>query len=292
MRTPKELGKAITAIRHEKGLTQKALAEKLNVTDKAISRWERGLGYPDIQLLEKLCGVLGIPVEKLLMQEEEQAFQEKAGTAAEEPLTDVTDRPDFGKDGERLRAIHEAYTEEREAYRRRIRKRNRILLAAAAVLLCGLLICLIPRQKRIDRTLYGEYVSEAGDVVPVRGLLKGRLRTWLFGGTYFKGDLSVSREADGDRLFEQTFTGRKTAYGSEAPGPLMKLESIYTLSVPVYLKQGNRTGQLSMLFSEDFSRVWIYKTDLLPGQVTAASDPDMDLQKVRERFRSIINVQE
>lgn len=43
MRTPKELGREIARLRHEQKLTQKALAERLHVTDKAVSRWERGL---------------------------------------------------------------------------------------------------------------------------------------------------------------------------------------------------------------------------------------------------------
>ncbi len=47
-----EFGKLLTQLRKEKGLTQIQLAEKLNVTDKAISRWETGKNYPDIELFE------------------------------------------------------------------------------------------------------------------------------------------------------------------------------------------------------------------------------------------------
>ena len=43
-----KFGAFIAAARKEKNMTQKALAERLHVTDKAVSRWERGLGYPDI----------------------------------------------------------------------------------------------------------------------------------------------------------------------------------------------------------------------------------------------------
>ncbi len=50
-----ELGKFIATIRKEKQLTQVELARKLNVTDKAVSRWERGLGFPDINTLEPLA---------------------------------------------------------------------------------------------------------------------------------------------------------------------------------------------------------------------------------------------
>lgn len=50
-------------------MTQVELAEKIHVTDKAISRWERGLGFPDIQTLEPLAQVLGISVLELMRSE-------------------------------------------------------------------------------------------------------------------------------------------------------------------------------------------------------------------------------
>ena len=51
----KELGKFIAKTRKENQITQAELAKRLNVTDKAVSRWERGLGYPDINTLEPLA---------------------------------------------------------------------------------------------------------------------------------------------------------------------------------------------------------------------------------------------
>ena len=53
----KQFGQFIARIRKEKKMTQAELAEKIHVTDKAISRWERGLGFPDIQTLEPLAGI-------------------------------------------------------------------------------------------------------------------------------------------------------------------------------------------------------------------------------------------
>ena len=53
-----KLGAFIAQLRKEKGLTQLQLAERLNVTDKAVSRWETGKNYPDIDMFEDLSKVL------------------------------------------------------------------------------------------------------------------------------------------------------------------------------------------------------------------------------------------
>lgn len=68
-------GKVISDRRKELNLTQKELAETLNVTDKAISRWENGLNYPDIGIMDHLANSLGISVIELLGLEEEDSEQ-------------------------------------------------------------------------------------------------------------------------------------------------------------------------------------------------------------------------
>ena len=62
-------GAIIKKLREEQGLTQSQLAEQLNVSDKAISKWETGRGYPDISLLETLAKALGHSVTELLAGE-------------------------------------------------------------------------------------------------------------------------------------------------------------------------------------------------------------------------------
>ena len=49
-----KLGAVLRALRRELGLTQRQAAERLGVTDKAVSKWERGLGCPDVSLLPQL----------------------------------------------------------------------------------------------------------------------------------------------------------------------------------------------------------------------------------------------
>lgn len=64
-----DTGKFICSLRKEKGLTQKQLAEKLNVTDKAVSKWETGRSAPDIALLEKISEALEVSVVEILQGE-------------------------------------------------------------------------------------------------------------------------------------------------------------------------------------------------------------------------------
>lgn len=63
---PKEFGAFIQSRRKELGMNQNQLAEKLHVTAKAISRWERGVGFPDIKLLQPLADALEITIAELM----------------------------------------------------------------------------------------------------------------------------------------------------------------------------------------------------------------------------------
>jgi len=62
-----KVGKLIFGLRKEKGMTQKQLADAMNISDKAISKWERGLGCPDVSLLRELSEVLNVNIEKILL---------------------------------------------------------------------------------------------------------------------------------------------------------------------------------------------------------------------------------
>jgi transcriptional regulator with XRE-family HTH domain len=62
----KKTGKYISDNRKRQGLSQKELADKLNITDKAISKWERGLSFPDISMLIPISEILEITLYDLL----------------------------------------------------------------------------------------------------------------------------------------------------------------------------------------------------------------------------------
>ena len=89
------------ALRKAKKLTQKGLAEKLNVTDKAVSKWERGLSYPDITLIPPLAEILGVSASELLSGENGQE-------AAEAPEKIVQATLEFVKQTESQRHYQKA----------------------------------------------------------------------------------------------------------------------------------------------------------------------------------------
>lgn len=62
----KKFGQFICTLRQEKGLTQKELADKIGVTDKAVSRWETGKNYPDFELFESIARELGVTVNEMI----------------------------------------------------------------------------------------------------------------------------------------------------------------------------------------------------------------------------------
>lgn len=66
---PKIFGAIVMALRKKSGMTQAALAKKLSVSDKAVSKWETGLGYPEITLLPKIAEVFGVTVDYLITGE-------------------------------------------------------------------------------------------------------------------------------------------------------------------------------------------------------------------------------
>ena len=74
------IGRFIAAERKRKGCTQKQLAEKLNISDKTVSKWECGKGFPEVSLLLPLCKELDITVNELLSgaRVSEEEYQKKA----------------------------------------------------------------------------------------------------------------------------------------------------------------------------------------------------------------------
>ena len=75
-----KVGSFIAALRHEAGLTQEALGQKLGVTNKTVSRWERGCYLPDVEMLQLVSGLFDVSINELLCGEKlaDTEFREKA----------------------------------------------------------------------------------------------------------------------------------------------------------------------------------------------------------------------
>lgn len=86
-----KFGKFIRESRREKGLTQKQLAEMLHVSDKAVSKWENGVGFPDIKLLEPLADCLDVSILEL-MQSEKLPQKQIGKEEAEQIVSDTISR--------------------------------------------------------------------------------------------------------------------------------------------------------------------------------------------------------
>ena len=79
-------GTMIAALRKERGMTQLELAEQMGVTDKAVSKWERDLSFPDVSSLPRLAEIFGISVDELMKGKEQTGSQNTGEKAA---LVDV-----------------------------------------------------------------------------------------------------------------------------------------------------------------------------------------------------------
>ena len=91
----KTIGNTIATLRKKHGMTQGALAEQLDVSDKAISKWENGQGYPDITMFPKLSALFGVTVDYLLMGERRGIAI--AGNMLVDIVKSISGYPEIGK---------------------------------------------------------------------------------------------------------------------------------------------------------------------------------------------------
>ena len=82
-----KIGKFISSCRKEQGMTQAALAERLGISDRAVSKWETGKSMPDSGIMLELCGILNINVNELLSGE--RIMTEVYDKRAEENLLEM-----------------------------------------------------------------------------------------------------------------------------------------------------------------------------------------------------------
>ena len=147
-------GSFIAKLRRERKMTQQELAGQLHVTDRAVSKWERGLSYPDVTLLEPLAAALEIGVETLLTGQTAEAAPRETESAA-------------------LRSVLAISGEERQQHRRRM---TRCAALAAALVL---VVALLAAMQHNGRLLVGER-----SVSPDGSMTMTVYRTSLLGGGF------------------------------------------------------------------------------------------------------------
>ena len=171
-------GALIAEARKAMGLTQRQLAETLHISDRTVSKWERGAGFPDVALLEPLADALGLTVRSLLRGEAEPPEAESAGTVSAAP-EDVLLRE----------VIRTLYQQQRGKLRQNI---GRIFGGLAALALVGfVLFGILDRsgafQREIARTVTAGIYQDAERVGETTVTIEGSLY-WLgersFWGTF------------------------------------------------------------------------------------------------------------
>lgn len=216
-------GKLIQELRKEKGLTQMALSEKLGVTDRAVSKWERGKSFPDISILKPLAEALDVSVSELL--DGERRMPDKVKDIPEDAAVMTVEEADQTA----MQGIR-AYVQETQ-------RKDRILLAV--VLIAMVVTAFIVRGFFWD--LHGA-VDFQGDPLEFSELLvvredqsAERIALDEEQGKALKGQI---QEVLREEMPPAEEMGRlKGAPRRSAQGPYVKLEGLITLYSGVYYDQ-------------------------------------------------------
>lgn len=201
------LGRFIAQRRKERNMTQRELAEKLHVTDKAVSKWERGAGCPDISLLEPLAEALGLSVDQLLTYQTAPEEPE----AAVEPVTSPA-----------VQAVLDLTLEERRARRRR-RWFIAMAVTLSLIVLAVVYVFLSSLQARGD--LFRNESSTSPD---------GSITVVTYAGSFGNPSVRVTKPADMQRRWGD---GSVNA-GMGESYPDTKITGLYWSSDSAYLAIG------------------------------------------------------
>lgn len=206
-----KFGLFIAGIRKEKHMTQAELADKIQVTDKAVSRWERGLGFPDINTLEPLAEALEITVLELMRSE-----KMTEATVTNEEATEAL-----------ITSFDVAKTQRKQMFRKAIKKVILSLVAIAAVICLWLFITgLVPKTS----VYLADYsVMEDHNAITI-----------LVGNTssmgYIRGMSNVSKQSNKMELqFYSAFGGLNSSLGAQNVFILSPKEDC----TEIYFKKGD-----------------------------------------------------
>ena len=123
-----EMGKEIHRLRNNRGITQEALAEALNVTAQTVSKWERGTSMPDVQMLPEIAVYFGVTIDQLFTMAPEQQlerienriysrglFDDAEKRQLEQQLLEYADKPEYA--GQARLLLAKLYNHQAEQYR-------------------------------------------------------------------------------------------------------------------------------------------------------------------------------
>lgn len=159
-------GNFLYALRKEKGMTQQELAEKLNITNKAVSKWETGEAFPETSQLVPLANIFGVSVDELLRGERTAGKSTEEGSAY--PAVPVSAPASPAAEGARAK--------------RQLSKKTQLILCAAAAALVVLLCVLIPvvscannifRAGKVDKIALGDDTSRVEQLLGQPDLIEG-----------------------------------------------------------------------------------------------------------------------
>lgn len=147
-----EFGKYLATLRKAKGWTQEKLAEQIHVSNKTISKWETGVGLPDIRMLEPLAEALGVTVLELIKSKE---TKEMNTDEIEDTISDVIEIAE---------------------HQRQLERKNFVIMLVAAMLLISMILILDLLGADIFFTVYLPFVFFAMGVVLIAYALRMRKR--------------------------------------------------------------------------------------------------------------------
>lgn len=191
-----KIGRYIASKRKALGMTQAQLAEKLGMSDKSVSKWERGICLPDVSIYMELCDILGITLNEFLAGED--LSEEAVVRKSEENILDVS------RDG---------------AFRRKKLKCIIAGLLVAVLLACSTLISMVYRMKHPD-TNYVEPVDKESAQMATANMLSGADGAYLYqysmDGSYSKVTLYLTVYENGISVEKSELATLSSIEGQDA----------------------------------------------------------------------------
>ncbi|SFP14392.1 Transcriptional regulator, contains XRE-family HTH domain [Oscillibacter sp. PC13] len=227
-------GAFIAERRREQGLLQRDLANRLHVTDKAVSKWERGLSYPDVTLLEPLASALGMRVEELLACRRHTAPAEES-ERGEEPVKNLLDIS-----GDSVRR------ERRRSWQRLAALAGMVLLTGLTIWYCATYVTEVREstvflKETVDGTNY-LYVElwDQGHLLKLRCGPNVDIDAVIPGSSIYQLDCRWNRRSHQGTVSACAPTGSESlgritdAVFDEGEGPLFNLPMVYRSSGEYY----------------------------------------------------------